>query len=153
MEDPAEAFEDLRDKNDMEMLQNHEQFINEAYGSSHSTGGRMGGVGRAGKSGRGGASRTKGKLGPPADKVWVEKWRKDLKIAGVSWLWSMCALRLNPDYPLQRQFQRLTEMLILLRLDPHDERALKAYRLQVKERLYRFNFVGRLIHAPCRKCI
>ena len=33
-------------------------------------------------------------------------------------------------------------MLILLRLDPHDARALKAYRLQVKERLYRFNFVS-----------
>jgi histone acetyltransferase 1 len=32
-------------------------------------------------------------------------------------------------------------MLILLRLDPSDARALRAYRLQVKERLYRFNFV------------
>jgi len=42
----------------------------------------------------------------------------------------------------KRQFQRLIEMLILLRLDPHDARALKAYRLQVKERLYRFNFVS-----------
>jgi hypothetical protein len=26
---------------------------------------------------------TKGKMGPPTDKVWVEKWRSDLKIAGV----------------------------------------------------------------------
>ncbi|KAF9448901.1 histone acetyltransferase type B [Macrolepiota fuliginosa MF-IS2] len=121
VEDPAEAFEDLRDKNDMEMLQSHRQFIDEAYGSSQSAGGRVGGIGRAGRSGRGGAAQTKGKLGPPADKVWVEKWRKDLKIAG-------------------RQFQRLIEMIILLRLDPHDARALKAYRLQVKERLYRFNF-------------
>jgi hypothetical protein len=42
---------------------------------------------------------------------------------------------------LQRQFQRLVEMLILLRLDPSDSRAVKAYRLQVKERLYRFNYV------------
>jgi len=25
-----------------------------------------------------------GKLGPPADKRWAEKWRKNLKIAGVS---------------------------------------------------------------------
>ncbi len=33
-------------------------------------------------------------------------------------------------------------MLILLRLDPHDAGALKAYRFQVKERLYRFNFVS-----------
>lgn len=60
-------------------------------------------------------------MGPPADKAWVEKWRKDLKIAG-------------------RQFQRLVEMLILLRLDASDARGLRAYRLQVKERLYRFNF-------------
>lgn len=42
----------------------------------------------------------------------------------------------------KRQFQRLTEMLILLHLDPLDAEALKAYRLQVKERLYRFNFVS-----------
>lgn len=68
----------------MEMLQKNEQFITEAYGSSRSTGGRVGGVGRARKSGRGGATQKKGKLGPPADKVWVEKWRKDLKMAGVS---------------------------------------------------------------------
>jgi len=32
-------------------------------------------------------------------------------------------------------------MLILLRLDPVDSRAARAYRLQVKERLYRFNYV------------
>lgn len=36
-------------------------------------------------------------------------------------------------------------MLILLRLDPTDGRAMRAYRLQVKERLYRFNFVS----VPC----
>jgi len=41
----------------------------------------------------------------------------------------------------QRQFQRLIEMLILLRLDLSDARQNRAYRLQVKERLYRFNFV------------
>lgn len=121
VEDPAEAFEDLRDKNDIQMLQNHEQFIREAYGSSQSAGGRVGGVGRARKSGRGGTTQTKGKLSPPVDRTWIEKWRRDLKIAG-------------------RQFQRLTEMLILLHLDPLDAEALKAYRLQVKERLYRFNF-------------
>lgn len=33
-------------------------------------------------------------------------------------------------------------MLALLHLDPQDPIALRAYRLQVKERLYRFNFVG-----------
>ena len=42
---------------------------------------------------------------------------------------------------VQRQFQRLVEMLILLHLDPSDSAGLRAYRLQVKERLYRFNFV------------
>jgi len=60
-------------------------------------------------------------MGPPAEKGWVEKWRKDLKIAG-------------------RQFHRLVEMLIVLHLDPSDSRAERAFRLQVKERLYRFNY-------------
>jgi len=39
-----------------------------------------------------------------------------------------------------RQFHRLAEMLIQLHLNPADARAAKAYRLQVKERLYRFNY-------------
>ncbi|KAF8655817.1 hypothetical protein AX16_002902 [Volvariella volvacea WC 439] len=124
VEDPAEAFEDLRDKNDLQMLFANEKFLEEGFGSgtvSHG-GGRVGGVGKGGRSGRGGAAlKTKGKLGPPTDKAWVEKWRKDLKIAG-------------------RQFHRLIEMIILSRLDPGDIRAMRAYRLQVKERLYRFNF-------------
>lgn len=47
---------------------------------------------------------------------------------------------------VQRQFQRLVEMLILLHLDPSDSAGLRAYRLQVKERLYRFNFV-------CATCV
>ncbi|KDR81878.1 hypothetical protein GALMADRAFT_90297 [Galerina marginata CBS 339.88] len=123
VEDPAEAFEDLRDKNDLEMLLSNEQFMEEGFGLKASLGGgRAGGVGRARKSGRGGdQSLGKGKLSPPADKAWAEKWRKDLKIAG-------------------RQFQRLVEMLMLLQLDPSDPIMLRAYRLQVKERLYRFNF-------------
>ena len=33
-------------------------------------------------------------------------------------------------------------MLIQLHLNPTDTRAAKAYRLQVKERLYRFNYVS-----------
>jgi histone acetyltransferase 1 len=33
-------------------------------------------------------------------------------------------------------------MLMLMHLDPADIRAARAYRLQVKERLYRFNFVS-----------
>ena len=63
IEDPAEAFEDLRDKTDLRMLFNHKEFIDEAYGYPTS-----------GKS---------GKLGPPSDKVWIESWRKRLKMAMV----------------------------------------------------------------------
>ncbi|KAJ3505125.1 hypothetical protein NLJ89_g7575 [Agrocybe chaxingu] len=118
VEDPAEAFEDLRDKNDLEMLLAHEQFLEEGYGPQE-------GAAPARKTGRaeatGEALVEKGKLGPPVDRAWAEKWRRDLKIAG-------------------RQFQRLVEMLILLRLDPSDKASARAYRLQVKERLYRFNF-------------
>ncbi|KAF8810097.1 histone acetyltransferase type B [Phlegmacium glaucopus] len=124
VEDPAEAFEDLRDKNDLQMLLSNQQFMAEGFGGQESHGGgRVSGIGRAGKSGRGGAKKgaSGGKLVPPVDKVWVEKWRKQLKIAG-------------------RQFQRLVEMLILLHLDPSDSAGLRAYRLHVKERLYRFNF-------------
>ncbi|KAF8191454.1 acyl-CoA N-acyltransferase [Mycena galopus ATCC 62051] len=125
VEDPAEAFEDLRDKNDLLMLLSHQRFMEEGFGSesvSHG-GGRAGGIGKGGRSGRGGngAEIAKGKMSPPGDKPWMEKWRKELKIAG-------------------RQFNRLVEMLILLRVDPADDRAMRAYRLQVKERLYRFNF-------------
>ncbi|KAJ2917657.1 hypothetical protein MD484_g2817, partial [Candolleomyces efflorescens] len=126
VEDPAEAFEDLRDKNDLTMLLNHEQFMQEAFGEPVSYGGgRVGGVGKAGRSGRGAQEKAhagaKGKIVPPSDKTWIEKWRKDLKIAG-------------------RQFQRLVEMLILFKMDISDVRTMRAYRLQVKERLYRFNF-------------
>ncbi|KAL0070550.1 histone acetyltransferase 1 [Marasmius tenuissimus] len=116
VEDPAEAFEDLRDKNDLKMLLSDEQFMKEAFGDdavSHG-GGRVGKVGRA-------TRPKKGKIGPPVERGWAEKWRLKLKIAG-------------------RQFSRLIEMLIQMHLDPLDERAVKAYRLQVKERLYRFNF-------------
>lgn len=36
-------------------------------------------------------------------------------------------------------------MLIMMHLDPTDVQGARAFRLQVKERLYRFNFVsGRL---------
>lgn len=87
VEDPAEAFEDLRDRNDLKMLLSHEVFISEAFGAdtlSHG-GGRVGGVGRAGRSGKGGVSKSaSGKMGPPVDKLWAENWRKKLKIAGVS---------------------------------------------------------------------
>lgn len=91
VEDPAEAFEDLRDRNDLKMLLSNAQFMQEGFGSdgvgkgvSHGGGkvikGRSRGVNvNAGRVGRG-----KGKMGPPAEKGWVEKWRKEFKIAGVS---------------------------------------------------------------------
>ena len=87
VEDPAEAFEDLRDVNDLAMLLANENFMADGFGEAHVShgGGRVGGIGRVGKSGRGGAltSGTNGKMGPPTDKVWSEKWRTKLKIAGV----------------------------------------------------------------------
>lgn len=97
VEDPAEAFEDLRDKNDLKLLLSNQQFMAEGFGGQESHGGgRVSGIGRGGKSGRGGAkkeaSASKGKLVPPVDKVWVEKWRKELKIAGVSTSAAMIAL-------------------------------------------------------------
>lgn len=58
IEDPAEAFEDLRDKNDLKMLLAHSAFTSEGTG-------------------------TGGGLGPPANKAWVERWRITLKIAKV----------------------------------------------------------------------
>ncbi|KAL5528913.1 hypothetical protein ACEPAG_4887 [Sanghuangporus baumii] len=106
VEDPAEAFEDLRDRNDLNMLLSHEKFITEALGCSKDERKLVKG---------------KAKLGPPAEKGWVEKWRQDLKIAG-------------------RQFHRLVEMLILKHLDFGDLKAFRAFRLQLKERLFKFNY-------------
>jgi len=116
VEDPAEAFEDLRDRNDLRMLLGIEKFVAEGFGEGaegHSVGG---GVVRRGKGKKG-----KGKMGPPVEKGWAEMWRVQLKIAA-------------------RQFHRLVEMLQLKSLDEMETLAMKAYRLQVKERLYRFNF-------------
>ncbi|KAH7890009.1 acyl-CoA N-acyltransferase [Phlebopus sp. FC_14] len=129
VEDPAEAFEDLRDRNDLRMLLAHEQFMQEGFGgnsvlASHGGGRVQKSKTRARAAPVGvssGSNKGKGKMGPPVDKAWAEKWRKDLKIAS-------------------RQFHRLVEMLILLHLDPTDIRSARAFRLQVKERLYRFNF-------------
>lgn len=124
VEDPAEAFEDLRDRSDLRMLLAHEQFMQEGFGGSNLTGSHDGGRVVKGKSRvrtQAISGKGKGKMGPPVDKAWAEKWRKDLKIAG-------------------RQFHRLVEMLILLHLNPTDLRGARAFRLQVKERLYRFNF-------------
>ena len=139
VEDPAEAFEDLRDRNDLKMLSSNALFMEEGFRSEVSHGG--GRVVKKKSRGLGAGGRGKGKMGPPAEKGWVEKWRKDLKIAGVS---IVCSDALSDSCGLcvvQRQFHRLVEMLIMLHLDPADLRAERAFRLQVKERLYRFNYV------------
>lgn len=124
VEDPAEAFEDLRDRNDLKMLLENDRFIREAYGDDHYSHHRGGGSNGGGRvHSHHGLRRTRrgGKLSPPAEKGWMERWRVELKIAS-------------------RQFHRLCEMLILRNLDPSDVQAQKAFRLQVKERLYRFNY-------------
>lgn len=78
IEDPAEAFEDLRDRNDLKMLLGLRQFMEEGFGTSgSSTGSRVGPIRRT-KSSSGA-----GKMGPPVNRAWAEKWRVQLKIAGV----------------------------------------------------------------------
>lgn len=64
----------------------------------------------------------RGGIGAPLGKARSERWRLKAKIA-------------------KRQWSRLIEMLQLMELDPSDRAAIKAYRLQVKARLYRFNKV------------
>ncbi|KAH0830345.1 acyl-CoA N-acyltransferase [Lanmaoa asiatica] len=128
VEDPAEAFEDLRDRNDLRMLLANEQFMNEGFGAQSAVashgGGRVQKVRsrlRSAPKSASGSTKSRGRMGPPVDRAWSERWHKDLKIAG-------------------RQFHRLVEMLIMLHLDPMDVQSVRAFRLQVKERLYRFNF-------------
>ena len=87
VEDPAEAFEDLRDRNDLAMLLGHAAFMSEGFGDgavSHGGGRVKRTTARTAAQGRTkGKKATGGKLGPPADRAWLERWRKDLKIAGV----------------------------------------------------------------------
>ncbi|KAG1836638.1 acyl-CoA N-acyltransferase [Suillus subalutaceus] len=127
VEDPAEAFEDLRDRNDLRMLLANENFMKEGFGNetvSHG-GGKVRKRNTRARANPMGASsgmvKGTGKMGPPIDKAWSETFRTQLKVAG-------------------RQWQRLMEMLILMHLNPTDIQGARAYRLQVKERLYRFNF-------------
>ena len=90
MEDPAEAFEDLRDRNDLKMLLANERFMQEGFGGevvSHGGGKVRKPKSHARATPMGAPSGTvkgKGKMGPPVDKAWAEKWRTELKIAGVS---------------------------------------------------------------------
>ncbi|KAN0064866.1 histone acetyltransferase 1 [Thecaphora frezii] len=65
-------------------------------------------------------AKKEGKLKAPIDRAWSEVQRRQLKIA-------------------PRQWSRLVEMIQLLNLDPEDGDQVRAYRLQVKARLFRFN--------------
>jgi histone acetyltransferase 1 len=69
VEDPMESFEDLRDKNDLIMLLSHKQFMKEAFASDIANDSMP--------------YNLQGQIGPPADRAWAEKWRKDLKLADV----------------------------------------------------------------------
>ena len=76
VEDPAEAFEDLRDRNDLRMLLGLDKFIAEGFGDSSVAGGPD-------RHGKGKGKKRQGKMGPPVERAWAEKWRANLKIAGV----------------------------------------------------------------------
>ncbi len=109
--------------------------MDEGFGDASTAGGPD-------RHGKGKGKRRQGKMGPPVERGWAEKWRIELKIAGVStWYRIIYGPHTDPRLHEQRQFSRLVEMLQLRALDETDVLATKAYRLQVKERLYRFNFV------------
>lgn len=99
VEDPAEAFEDLRDRNDLRYLVSQGIMEDPQF---------LQGIGASQKGGR---------------VAWETAARKKYKIA-------------------QRQFDRLLEMLLLKQLDRKNAAKLQAYRLHVKARLYRFNYVS-----------
>ncbi|WVN85811.1 histone acetyltransferase type B catalytic subunit [Cryptococcus depauperatus CBS 7841] len=97
VEDPAEAFEDLRDRNDLRFLVKEGILDNPML---------LVGIGDGKRDSR---------------NEWERSIRKKYKIA-------------------QRQFDRLLEMLLLRQLNNKDPAQIKAYRLHVKARLYRFNY-------------
>ena len=99
VEDPAEAFEDLRDRNDLRHLVSQGVTEDPQF---------LQGIGASQKGGR---------------VKWEQEVRKKNKIA-------------------QRQFDRLLEMLLLKQLDREDPAKVRAYRLHVKSRLFRFNYVS-----------
>lgn len=105
VEDPAEAFEDLRDRNDLRYLVDQGIMDDPQFSQ---------GIGAGQKGGR---------------VKWEVEIKKKYKIA-------------------QRQFDRLLEMLLLKQLDKKDQAKVKAYRLHVKARLYRFNYVSYLTYSP-----
>ena len=61
------------------MLVAHEEFMREAFGEDANGGG----VGPIRHKGKGTTRGGKGKIGPPVERAWAERWRAKLKIAGV----------------------------------------------------------------------
>ncbi|WVF66901.1 histone acetyltransferase type B catalytic subunit [Kwoniella sp. CBS 6097] len=97
VEDPAEAFEDLRDRNDLRFLTS---------------------------------------VGVPEDPMFLVGVGEDQRSARAEW-----EDKIRRKYKIaQRQFDRLLEMLLLRQLDQNDDEKVRKYRLQVKARLYRFNY-------------
>lgn len=93
VEDPGEAFEDLRDRCDLRFFNKRNIQADPHY-----------------------------PLGSDGRTEWLEQMRKQSKIA-------------------QRQFDRILEMLLYQSLGK-SAKAVKEYRLHVKARLYRFNYVS-----------
>lgn len=92
VEDPSEEFADMRDKNDIHYLLEHEGF--------------------------------KGLKAPISRETFD---------------------RLHQEYKLtDRQLHRCIEIYLLSNVDKSNEQDYGTYRLQVKDRLYRFNYVSKL---------
>lgn len=92
VEDPSEEFADMRDKNDIHYLLEHEGF--------------------------------KGLKAPISRETFD---------------------RLHQEYKLtDRQLHRCIEIYLLSNVDKSNEQDYRTYRLQVKDRLYRFNYVSKL---------
>ncbi|KAH9818998.1 acyl-CoA N-acyltransferase [Melampsora americana] len=100
IEDPSEAFEDMRDKEDLKLLMKHHVFDLEL-------------------------SRL-----IPVDREWYLATKEKWKLA-------------------DRQFSRLLEIAVKMRLsvEEADPKIERAYRIAVKERLYRFNYDS-LVNIP-----
>ncbi|GAA5852723.1 hypothetical protein JCM3766R1_000355 [Sporobolomyces carnicolor] len=127
VEDPSEAFEDLRDKCDLETLISSGDLDNcvarlDDYGNDAKTTNGTEGKGK----GKGKATSLDQKVTAVIDREWTERIRKKHKLA-------------------DRQFYRLVEMVLLLQLkqaakaESSSERRDRAFRLMVKHRLYLFN--------------
>jgi histone acetyltransferase 1 len=113
VEDPSEAFQDLRDKADLHLILAQDIFAEKQ---------------------------------PPVDRDWSESVRKELKLGQVRrrlcYSPPLSLVRPSDLCPCsQRQFTRLMEMALMLKLERGNPSKEKTFRLFIKERLYRFNYV------------